>query len=427
MSLPLRVSHLRSSSFLLSALLASAGGLFAPIATMAAEPATVSSAAAHPQQFRIATFNMAMGLKAGELAQRLSHNNDPQLKKVAAIIQTVKPDILLLNEFDSEPGSTDLYQRIALFQQNYLNQDQFGQKSLNFDFAFTSDVNTGLDSKADLNSDGKLGTPADAHGFGLFHGQYSMVVLSRFPINRSQARSWQRLRWIDYPDAELPQKPDGSSWYSEAAQSVMRLSSKSHWDVPIEMGGHTLHFLTAHPTPPVFDGPEDRNGLRNRDEIGLLASIIDPARNSAIKDDRGQNGGLNGGDLFVIAGDMNADPFDGDSASHAIDQLLSHSLINAEVIPTSTGAQHAATSQGGNNQQHQGNPAADTADFDDTRGPGNLRIDYVLPSRTLQVLDSGVYWPAPGQTGADWIEVSDHRLVWLDIQWPASKAEQPPQ
>jgi 3-phytase len=177
----------------------------------------------------------------------------------------------------------------------------------------------------------------------------------------------------------------------------------------------------------VFDGPEDRNGLRNRDEIGLLASIIDPARNSAINDDRGQNGGLNGGDLFVIAGDMNADPFDGDSASHAIDQLLSHSLINAEVIPTSTGAQHAATSQGGNNQQHQGNPAADTADFDDTRGPGNLRIDYVLPSRTLQVLDSGVYWPAPGQTGADWIEVSDHRLVWLDIQWPASKAEQPPQ
>jgi hypothetical protein len=41
---------------------------------------------------------------------------------------------------------------------------------------------------------------------------------------------------------------------------VFRLSSKSHWDVPIVIGRKTVHFLVSHPTPPVFDGPEDRNG-----------------------------------------------------------------------------------------------------------------------------------------------------------------------
>ena len=33
----------------------------------------------------------------------------------------------------------------------------------------------------------------------------------------------------------------------------------------------TVHFLVSHPTPPVFDGPEDRNGPRNYDEIRFWA------------------------------------------------------------------------------------------------------------------------------------------------------------
>ena len=36
--------------------------------------------------------------------------------------------------------------------------------------------------------------------------------------------------------------------------------------VTIQIDGKTVHFLTSHPTPPVFDGPEDRNGTRNGDE-----------------------------------------------------------------------------------------------------------------------------------------------------------------
>jgi len=44
-----------------------------------------------------------------------------------------------------------------------------------------------------------------------------------------------------------------------------------------------------------------------------------------------------------------------------------------------------------------------------------MRVGYVMPSRELQVKDGGVFWPREGEAGADWITVSDHRLVWLDL------------
>ncbi|MDQ3106173.1 MAG: GAF domain-containing protein, partial [Actinomycetota bacterium] len=55
--------------------------------------------------------------------------------------------------------------------------------------------------------------------------------------------------------------------YSQAERDVLRLSSKSHWDVTLNIGGTLVHALVSHPTPPVFDGTEDRNGKRNHDEI----------------------------------------------------------------------------------------------------------------------------------------------------------------
>jgi phenylpropionate dioxygenase-like ring-hydroxylating dioxygenase large terminal subunit len=80
----------------------------------------------------------------------------------------------------------------------------------------------------------------------------------------------QYFRWKDMPDALLPDDPATpapADWYSSDELNVFRLSSKSHWDLPIRIGKETVHFLVSHPTPPVFDGPEDRNGTRNHDEI----------------------------------------------------------------------------------------------------------------------------------------------------------------
>lgn len=183
-----------------------------------------------------------------------------------------------------------------------------------------------------------------------------------------------------------------------------------------------MHFLVSHPTPPTFDGPEDRNGRRNHDEIRFWADYVgSPSTSSYIYDDTGTAGGLAPGSRFVIAGDQNADPLDGDSYDGAINQLLDHPRINAKDAPTSEGAVEASELQGGINDEHLGDPRFDTADF--AEPPGNIRVDYVLPGKSLRIRDSGVFWPTSGDplsrlTGTYPFPSSDHRLVWVDVHLP---------
>jgi len=361
------------------------------------------------QKVRFATFNIAMGLQSeGELHQRLASGQDEALKKVAAVIQRVRPDVLLLNEFDwYELDSA------VLFINNYLDTPQFGNEAISYAHALSGAVNTGWDSGLDLNGNGVLGEPQDAWGFGNFSGQYGMMVLSRFPLQLQ--RSFRLFKWADMPDARVPLNPDGSSYYPEAIWKELRLSSKNHWDIEITLENQAVHFLVSHPTPPVFDGPEDRNGVRNHDEIRLWADYVNPQRSAYIYDDTGVDGGLPGNSKFVIAGDLNADPFDGDSSAKAILQLLENPKLDASCVPISEGAEEASREQGRKNLEHQGNPASDTGDFND-KYTGNMRIDYVLPSATLRVSGCGVFWPASGQPGHDLTDVSDHHLVWLDVE-----------
>ncbi len=199
---------------------------------------------------------------------------------------------------------------------------------------------------------------------------------------------------------------------------MLPLSSKSHWDVPIDVGGRTIHLLAAHPTPPVFDGPEDRNGTRNADEIGFWAYYVAGTDTSWIVDDAGVSGGLAADAEFVIVGDLNSDPVDGDSVAGATQQVLQLNGIQ-DPAPTSGGAVEAAGAQGLINETHSGDPALDTADFTDD-APGNLRADYVLPSAGLEVVDAGVFWPTTDDelsslVTTDPLASSDHRLVWVDL------------
>jgi hypothetical protein len=201
--------------------------------------------------------------------------------------------------------------------------------------------------------------------------------------------------------------------------------------VPIDIDGRTVHFLVSHPTPPVFDGPEDRNGRRNSDEIRLWADYITPGQASRyIYDDDGSYGGLKPGSNFVIAGDQNSDPLDGDSIPGSVQQLLDHPKVNTKTTPESDGGTYWAEVQDELNDTHRSDPAQDTADFCDTpafppcSGPGNLRADYVLPSKALRITDSGVFWPTGDSpllylTGVGFpVPSSDHRLVWVDVTVP---------
>lgn len=286
--------------------------------------------------------------------------------------------------------------------------------------------NTGIASGLDLDNNGTVRGAGDAFGFGFFAGQFGMAVYSMHPILFDDVRTFQRFLWADMPDALLPDDlatPEPADWYSAEELAVIRLSSKSHWDVPIEIDGRLVHFLVSHPTPPVFDGPEDRNGRRNHDEIRFWADYVSPGQASSyIHDDAGEKGGLAPGARFVVAGDLNADPVDGDSVPGAAQQLLDHPRINSSVVPSSAGAPDASERQGGANVHHRGDPRFDTADFADS-APGNLRVDYVLPSRPIRILEAGVFWPPAADplfrlVGDFPFPSSDHRLVWIDVVIP---------
>ena len=371
-----------------------------------------SAFAGETNRLRVATFNVAMGLdEAGDLGRALAGSSDIRLQQVAEILQRVRPDIVLLNEFDYDAA----VDAAALLNANYLGISQNGQEPLHYPFHFSAPVNTGVDSGNDLDRDGQTGGPGDAWGFGRFPGQYGMLILSRFPIDADRSRTFQKFRWSDLPGALRPVNPDGSDYYPDEIWQSLRLSSKSHWDVVIETGKRPLHLLAHHPTPPVFDGPEDRNGKRNFDEIRFWLEYTRPEGWNGLTDDNGRAGGIESGATFVIAGDFNADPGDGDSLKGAIEQLLDAPWINGSCVPRSRGGAEAASLQGGVNESQRGDPAADTSDFND-RYTGNLRLDFLLPSSGLTVAGCGVFWPATDEPGHDLAGVSDHRLVWLDIE-----------
>jgi endonuclease/exonuclease/phosphatase family metal-dependent hydrolase len=382
---------------------------------------------------RVATYNASLYRdQSGQLVRDLETGDNEQARKIAEVIQRVRPHVLLMNEFDYDPAG----HAAELFRTKYLAVGQNGCAPIDFGHHFTAPVNTGRLSHRDLDKDGQPGGPADAIGYGQHEGQYGMLVLSRVPIDRSSVRTFQKFLWRDMPARLLPSDPQtGQPFYNSDDLAVLRLSSKSFWDVPVRVPSAvlslgerhsvsrsestTLHLLCSHPTPPVFDGPEDRNGRRNHDEIRLVADYIDPSKDDYLIDDAGRRGGLPADALFVILGDLNCDPVDGQGVPGAIAQLLRHPRVEASFTPASRGGPLAVTHFPDQHVTHHGDPAHVTANFT-AEGHGCLRIDYALPSRGLAVVDGGVFWPPPGEPGSEAVTASDHRPVWVDIRLPSN-------
>ena len=399
---------------LLAALLLTACGAAQDAPQQGAQEEAVGRAeaplpAGAPATLRVATFNASLYRdEAGQLARDLAAWTDPQLDAVAGVVAEVSPDILVLNEVDHDAGGA----AVRLL----------GER-LGYPYRLALPSNTGLASGFDLDGDGRSDHApgsreygGDAFGYGTHEGQYGIAVLSRLPLDEAGVRTWREALWRDAPG---PRPPEG--FYPDGALDVLRVSSKTHAVVPVRTGAGPLHLVLAHPTPPGFDGPEDRNGRRNGAEIALLHAIVDPER-GVPDDDDGRAGGLARDALFVIAGDLNADPADGDGRGGPISDLLASPLV-IDPAPRSAGGPAAAAAQAQANAEQSGDPALDTADFSDGR-VGNLRVDYVLPSANMSVVDAGVFWPAEGEpafdlVGSGWPVVSsDHRLVWVDLALP---------
>lgn len=364
------------------------------------------------KQLTIATFNVSMEsenyqakgpLGPDVLARQLQTGNNQQIRNIAAIIQRTAPDIILLNEFDY---IADPAKGVAAFLQNYLAVAQYGQTPQHYPYFYYNTVNTGQPSGFDLNNDGKIDSAReDAWGFGQYPGHYGMVLLSKFPIDHNKVRTFQHFKWKDMPNHLPTKKADGSPWYSEAAWQQMPLSSKSHWDIPVNIDGEVLHVLASHPTPPVFDGAEDRNGHRNHDEVRFWVDYIGDAA-EYIYDDQGARGGLDPAARFVVLGDLNSSPVEGDAFRDAIATLSQHPLVIGKPIPASMGGEQHSP----NNPHGKHHTAA-----------WRMRADYVLPSmQGFKLVSNGVFWPASGESLSELVQsrgaTSDHRLVFATLE-----------
>ncbi|QOJ01513.1 MAG: endonuclease/exonuclease/phosphatase family protein [Phycisphaeraceae bacterium] len=378
-----------------------------------------------PVAVRVATFNVE-DLRTTDLLDP----GNPKARRLAEVIQRLRPNIVLINEIDDDapgrPGvpsdQTEPRLNARRFADTFLAVPQAeGLAPMRFK-AYMAESNTGEASGFDLNRDGKVVTTyedpppreqtaagraygEDCWGFGTYPGQYAMALLvdERLTIDAANARTFRLLPWDYMPGNLMPAVPGSAEpWYGGEVKERVRLTSKSHWDVPVVLpNGAVLRVLCSHPTPPAFDGPEERNKRRNHDEIRFWRDYLD--NQPYLVDDEGLEGGLlmrRGGPIigraipFVILGDLNADPAKGSSNRNPIrNQLFTSRHVNATVTPTG-------------DAEIPGLAPSDTSSF-------KLRVDYVLPSRDIRVLKAGVWRHTPSGPGGF---PSDHFPVWMDLE-----------
>lgn len=278
---------------------------------------------------------------------------EEEVAATIAVITDANPDILALQDMDYDGNQLAL---AALAE------------ALGYPHYLALRPNSGLLTGLDMNGDGRTDGPRDAHGYGRFSGQGGMALLSRYPLGVVQ--DFSTMLWQDLPDNRA------ADVTPEDALPVLRLHTVGAWDVEVLTSNGPFHVLMSHATTPVFDGPEDRNGLRNADEIRFWHLYLDDTPPEA----------------FAYLGTLNVDPQRGEGIRGPLLDLLSHPALQNPV------------------------PDGPTADWDEPT-PGDLRVDYALPARNLTVLDAGVLWPTDGPLLEAVEAASAHRLVWVDVDF----------
>lgn len=310
--------------------------------------------------------------------QDIRAGNDPQIAAAVTVIATLDADILILTGFDHDARG----QALTAFA------DRLQQSGQPYPHRYAPATNAGLPTGLDADADGRLAEAADAQGWGRFPGSGGLAVLSRWPLG--PATSHATFLWRDLPDTLIPPDTD------PALAAIQRLSSHAHVTLPVQIGAQTLTLLLWHATPPAFDGPEDRNGRRNHDEAAFWLHLLNGTLPFAAP-----------APPFLLAGQANLDPQDGDGRPQALLSLLTHPALH-DPAPRGT---HNRTEPA-----HRGDPALDTALYDRL---GGLRLSYILPSADLTVTASGVLWPPPADPlAATLATASHHRPVWVDLHLP---------
>lgn len=323
----------------------------------------------------------------GLLLRDILKGEDAQVLAVTQIIAHAAADILLLLDIDYDH---DLLAIKAL-------RDRVNEAGVHYPHVFAMLPNSGMPTGLDLDRDGRHGGPRDAQGYGFFSGQGGMALLSRYPIRSKAVQDFSALLWRDLPGALLS-LPDGSALLTPDVLARQRLSQTGLWVVPVTVADRDIWLMAFHAAPPVFDAFADHNARRNHDEAAFWTHYLD----GAFAPPPAQS--------FVIAGGSNMDPKDSAGRPSAMRALLSDPRLQD---PKPQGGGHHDPTPG-----HQGDPALDTARWPPP-GPGNLRVEYILPSADLSVLDAKVIWPEPDDPLSEVaVQASRHFLVRVTLGWP---------
>lgn len=329
---------------------------------------------------RIATYNADLSAKGpGLVLQDLLRGGVAQREAAIKVIVALDADILLLTGIDYDLRGQTL---AAL-------GDRLAQAGCPYPYVLALRPNSGVATGLDIDRNGKRGEPRDAMGYGRYAGEGGMAVLSRLPIDHERVQDFSGFLWADLPGNLMPM--------DDPARAVQPLSSTGHWAVPVGLAnGQTLWLLAYYATPPVFDGPEDRNGRRNHDETAFWLQLL----NAKLPFDAPSG-------PFVLLGQPNLDPADGEGRPDALQALMAHPSLQRVDIVGSHGRKEPGQS---------GDPAFDTALY---AGPGGLRVEQILPSLGLKVTKAGVFWPAASDPFyATLAAASRHFPLWIEIEPP---------
>ncbi|MCY4335668.1 MAG: endonuclease/exonuclease/phosphatase family protein [Litoreibacter sp.] len=312
------------------------------------------------------TYNAELSRKGpGLLVRDLMRFEDELLVATVTRIARLRPDVIALQSVDYDRQGVAL----SLLQTRL---DELGHA---MPHAFALAPNTGLSTGFDLDRDGKLDTARDRQGYGLFRGQGGMALLSRFPIRGEFAQDFSATIWADVENPNLPE-----DYFTEDELRILKLHDIGAWQVSVALPSGDVEVLMVQTGPPVFDGPEDRNGRRNSDQIAFW--------HQAIARQKGR---------FVLLGGLNNDPVDGQGLKPALHALLRDARVQ-DPQPKAPGLEGA--------------DAVDTVDWG--RDIGSLRVDYILPSAGLRVHAAAV---ERGQQTGDLGPWTAHKPVWVDLFW----------
>jgi len=320
--------------------------------------------------------------------------NDEKARAAASIIRAHAPDILSIDEIQydypdtPDPGLPGTGLNARRFADTFL-------ADLGYRYDWMTPGNAGVRSGFEA--------PYETIGFARFPGEYGTALLSRFPIRAAEAVSFRRFLWRDLPENRLadlneslrargkPPVPDG-----------FPLFDKDVSDVPVEIDGRMIHVIVAHTAPPVY---ERHNVARNADHLRFLDTFVAGRPLPGIRP-------LDPEAPFVLIGDLNCDPEDGEGDAEAIRRLIENPRILA-FFPEGSGSRGANPRR--NTFLAGGGVPNPPLDFNVLQ----LQLDYILPSKHFANPRGLVHWPdVRSQKDALMVarRASDHFFLMVEVE-----------